>query len=331
MIKINPSLEIPLDVLLQLTHLDLWANDLETGAVVRKATKLFGQLGYHEDELAETVDGLFSLVHPDDKIRVQQALDAHLAGQTEFYECEFRFKHKSGAWVWFANNGKILHSPKIQSKKLLVGVIYDVNERRLYEEELRQLNDELNAKKEQLEALNSTLHRMAMFDALTHLPNRRLLIDRVEQAIAASKRSQLFGAVLFIDSDNFKAINDAHGHQAGDMLLRGIARRLVGAVREHDTVARLSGDEFVVILNDLGPAAPEASERATAVVEKIMASLNEPYPMPFGEYTNSCSVGIALFDGHSHNFDEICSRADSAMYASKQAGKNSYRLANPQE
>ncbi len=329
MIKINSSLEIPLDVLLQLTHLDIWANDLETGAVVRKATKLFAQLGYREDELAETVDGLISLVHPDDKSRVQRALEDHLNGKTEYYECEFRFKHKSGAWVWFANNGKILRSPKIESQKLLVGVIYDVNERRLHEEALRQLNDELSAKQAQLEQLNRTLHHMAMYDPLTHLPNRRLLIDRVEQAIAASKRSQQFGAVLFIDSDNFKAINDVHGHQAGDLLLQAIAQRLVATVREHDTVARLSGDEFVVILNDLSASETEARERAVSVVDKIMDALNEPYPMPFGSYSNSCSIGIALFNGDSHNFDELCSKADAAMYACKQAGSNAYRLASP--
>lgn len=327
MIRINTRLELPLEVLLQLTHLDLWANDLETNEVVRKATKLFTQLGYREDELVDTVDGLFSLVHPDDKLHVQNTLNAHLEGKTEFYECEFRFKHKSGAWVWFANNGKILNSPGIKSKKLLVGVVYDVNERRLHEEELRRLNAELSAQKALLEKLNATLHHMAMVDALTHLPNRRLLIDRVEQAIAASKRSRQWGAVLFIDSDNFKAMNDAHGHQAGDVLLQSIARRLVGAVRERDTVARLSGDEFVVMLDDLGTSADDAKARVVTVVEKIMASLNEPYAMPFGTYSNSCSVGVTLFDGQSKSFDEICTRADSAMYESKRAGRNAYEFA----
>ena len=330
MIKINSRLELPLEVLLQLTHLDLWANDLETNEVVRKATKLFTQLGYREDELVDTVDGLFSLVHPDDKLHVQNTLNAHLEGKTEFYECEFRFKHKSGDWVWFANNGKILNSPGIKSKKLLVGVVYDVNERRLHEEELRRLNAELSAQKALLEKLNTTLHHMAMVDALTHLPNRRLLIDRVEQAIAASKRSRQWGAVLFIDSDNFKAMNDAHGHQAGDVLLQSIAQRLVGAVRERDTVARLSGDEFVVMLDDLGTSAAEAKARVVTVVEKIMASLNEPYIMPFGAYSNSCSVGVTLFDGQSKSFDEICTQADAAMYESKRAGRNAYEFAQAQ-
>ena len=326
MIKINPGLELPLEVLLQLTHLDLWADDLETGEVVRKATKLFTQLGYSEDELVDTVDGLFSLVHPDDKAYVQNTLNAHIEGKTKFYECEFRFKHKSGAWVWFSNNGKILDSLGIQSKKLLVGVVYDVNERRLHEEELRHLNAELGAQKELLEKLNTTLHHMAMFDSLTNLPNRRLLIDRVERAISASKRSQQLGAVLFIDSDNFKAMNDSHGHRSGDLLLQSIAKRLVGAVREHDTVARLSGDEFVVMLDDLSSSVAEAKERVITVVEKIMGSLNEPYQMPFGTYSNSCSVGVTLFDGQSRSFDEICTQADSAMYESKRAGRNSYRL-----
>lgn len=326
MIRINPSFELPMDVLLQLTHLDVWANDLETGAVVRKATKLFTQLGYREDELVDTVDGLFSLVHPDDKARIHDALNAHIEGRTEFYECEFRFRHKSGAWVWFANNGKILHSPDIQSKKLLVGVMYNVNERRSQEDELRALNAELGHQKKLLEELNTALHRMAMFDALTNLPNRRLLIDRVERAISASKRSHQFGAVLFIDSDNFKAMNDTHGHQAGDLLLQSIATRLVGAVREHDTVARLSGDEFVVLIENLGTTATEAKEKVLTVVEKIMVSLSAPYALPFGPYTNTCSVGVALVDGNSQSYDEICTQADAAMYESKRAGRNAYRL-----
>jgi diguanylate cyclase (GGDEF)-like protein/PAS domain S-box-containing protein len=326
MINIHPGLELPLEVLLQLTHLDVWANDLETGEVVRKATKLFTQLGYAENELEDTVEGLISLVHPDDKAQVQNTLKAHIEGKTQFYECEFRFRHKSGAWVWFANNGKILNSPNVKSKKLLVGVVYDVNERRLQEDELRHLNAELSKQKNLLEELNATLRHMAMFDSLTNLPNRRLLIDRVERAITASKRSQQTGAVLFIDSDNFKAMNDSHGHQAGDLLLQSIAARLVGAVREHDTVARLSGDEFVIMLDDLSSSVPEATQQVITVVEKIMGSLNAPYPMPFGTYSNSCSVGIALFDGHSKSFDEICTQADSAMYESKRAGRNSYRL-----
>jgi diguanylate cyclase (GGDEF)-like protein len=97
-------------------------------------------------------------------------------------------------------------------------------------------------------------------------------------------------------------------------------------VREHDTVARLSGDEFVVMIDDLRASVPEATAQVITVVEKIMASLNAPYHMPFGTYSNSCSVGITLFDGQSKNFDEICTQADSAMYESKRAGRNAYRL-----
>lgn len=324
--KASTNLELPLEVILQLTHLDLWANDLETGEVVRKATKLFAELGYRQDELAETVDGLFSLVHPDDKERVHNTLNEHLEGKTEFYECEFRFRHKSGDWIWFANNGKILNSPAIPSKKLLVGVMYNVNERRLHLEELRRLNAELSAQKALLETLNANLHHIAMFDALTNLPNRRLLIDRVEQAIVTLRRSQQFGAFLFIDSDHFKAVNDAHGHQAGDLLLQLIAKRLTGAVREIDTVARLSGDEFVIMLGELGNSTESATKKALAVVEKVMGSLNEPYDMPFGQFTNSCSVGFTLFDGRSKGFDEICMQADAAMYQSKKSGRNSHRM-----
>ena len=326
MTKINAHFELPLDVLLELTHLDVWANDLETGAVVRAATKLFAQLGYAEHELVDTVDGLFSLVHPDDREKIQKALNAHLTGETQFYECEFRFRHKSGDWVWFANNGKLLKSSQIQSQKLLVGVVYDVNERRLQEDALRRLNAELAQQKQLLESFNAALHQMAMVDSLTNLPNRRMLIDRVERAISSCKRSQQYAAVLFIDSDNFKAVNDAHGHLTGDLRVQAIAKRLVGAVRVQDTVARLSGDEFVVMVEDLGASLTEAQEKACTVAVKIMAALSEPYGLPFGLYSNTCSVGVALIDRHSKSYDEICTQADSAMYDSKRAGRNAFRL-----
>lgn len=329
MIEIHTGLTLPLEVLLELTQIDLWANDLETGAVVRKARKVFNQLGYSEEELVDTVGGLFGLVHPDDRHRVQHTLDEHIAGKTQFYECEFRFKHKSGEWVWFANYGKILSTPVVPYNKLLLGVIYDVNERRLQEDALRRLNSELEAQKIQLESLNASLHHMAMFDGLTQLPNRRLLIDRVEHSIVSAKRSGQWGALLFIDSDHFKAVNDAHGHQAGDLLLQSIAQRLTSAVREIDTVARLSGDEFVVLLQDLSTSREESQEKAMTVVEKIRNLLGEPYVMPFGLYSNSCSIGVALFDGQSKSFDEICTQADSAMYESKKAGRNSFSLYQP--
>jgi diguanylate cyclase (GGDEF)-like protein len=151
----------------------------------------------------------------------------------------------------------------------------------------------------------------------------------VEHAIVSAKRSGQWGALLFIDSDHFKAVNDTHGHQAGDLLLQSIAQRLTTAVREVDTVARLSGDEFVVLLQDLSTSLVESQDKALTVLEDIRSLLNKPYVMPFGLYSNSCSIGVALFDGQSKGFDEICTQADRAMYESKKAGRNSYSLYQP--
>ena len=180
------------------------------------------------------------------------------------------------------------------------------------------------------------VRQLAFQDSLTALPNRRLLIDRLEQGMSASKRHESFGAVLFVDLDNFKPLNDGHGHEAGDLLLVEVARRLRGCVREIDTVARFGGDEFVIILSLLAPGRDESETQATAIAEKIRQSLAQPYALtitapgrPALNLTHSCtaSIGVALFFGRDASQDEILKRADAAMYKAKQAGRNCVRIA----
>jgi len=172
---------------------------------------------------------------------------------------------------------------------------------------------------------------------LTGLPNRRLLIDRMTQAMSASRRSGRYGALMFLDLDNFKPLNDAHGHIAGDLLLAEVANRLKDCVREVDTVARVGGDEFVVILTELD--ADEAISRAQAlkVAEKIRASLSKPYFVKLGDaesssmtVTHHCSasVGVTLFADQKTNQDDLMKRADKAMYQAKVAGRNRVRFYN---
>lgn len=178
--------------------------------------------------------------------------------------------------------------------------------------------------------------QMAFHDLLTNLPNRRLLDDRLHQALAASKRTGRFGAVMFLDLDNFKPLNDTHGHAVGDLLLVEVARRLKACVRDLDTVGRFGGDEFVVILSDLAPQADASAILAQAVAEKIRASLSAPYRLRLHsggtfdgelEYQCTTSIGIALFAAHEASQDEILKRSDAAMYAAKQAGRNQVRFA----
>lgn len=178
-------------------------------------------------------------------------------------------------------------------------------------------------------AAEERIHNLAFYDALSGLPNRRLLIDRLQQALVGCSRSQRYGALMFIDLDNFKNINDLHGHQAGDQLLCIVAERLSREVRSSDTVARLGGDEFVVMLEDLDINPEYAAAQAEHVSEKILSSLKHPYRL--GELTlhSSASIGVVLFDENDSDAEELMKRADMSMYEAKQAGRDALRFFDP--
>jgi diguanylate cyclase (GGDEF)-like protein len=163
---------------------------------------------------------------------------------------------------------------------------------------------------------------LAFFDQLTGVPNRTLLLDRLKQSVAGGSRSGSCGALLFIDLDHFKTLNDTLGHAMGDLLLQQVAQRLAYCVREGDTVARLSGDEFVVILEGLGADEIDAAASAKIVAEKILDALSQPYPLGDVAYRSTASVGITLFSVDPITPDELMMQADLAMYRSKAAGRN---------
>lgn len=198
-----------------------------------------------------------------------------------------------------------------------VGTMTDITQRKLAEEEI---------------------HALAFYDPLTGLPNRRLMMDRLRQALSASARHHKHGALMMLDLDNFKLLNDSRGHDVGDQLLVNVAQRLQSAVRESDTVTRLGGDEFLVILEDLD-ATGFAAMQAETVGMKILSSLHEPYQLQLreesqhvGSYTHHCSasIGISLFSGQQHSIDELLKRADTAMYQAKAAGRNTLRFFDPE-
>jgi len=175
-------------------------------------------------------------------------------------------------------------------------------------------------------AAQDEVSHLAYFDSITDLPNRRLLTDRLNQAITASARSGHTGALLFIDLDNFKNLNDSAGREKGDRLLKLAARRIVGCVRESDTVARFGGDEFVVMLQNLSQNAGEATAQARMVGEKILVALDHSYGFGSHRYHSTCSIGAALFSGDLEPPEELLKQADLAMYQAKQAGRNAIRF-----
>jgi len=178
-------------------------------------------------------------------------------------------------------------------------------------------------------ASEQEIRNLALFDFLTQLPNRRCLMDRLQHALAASARTGQCGALLFIDLDNFKDLNDTLGHNVGDMLLQQAARRFVGCVRESDTVARLGGDEFVIMLENLSDDAELAAEQARAIGSKLLARQSEPYTM--GPHQHSCtsSVGITVFRGEQESVEDLLKQTDLAMYQAKAAGRNTMCFFDP--
>jgi diguanylate cyclase (GGDEF)-like protein/PAS domain S-box-containing protein len=190
-----------------------------------------------------------------------------------------------------------------------VGTLTDITARKAAEDEIRHL---------------------AFYDPLTLLPNRRLLLDRLHQALAISARSKRLGALLFLDLDNFKTLNDTLGHDKGDLLLQQIAQRLATCVREGDTVARLGGDEFVVMLEDLSPVSADAAAQTEIVGEKILGALAQPYALAGHEYHSTSSMGVTLFNGQLETVEDLLKRADLAMYQAKTAGRNTLRFFDPQ-
>ena len=178
-------------------------------------------------------------------------------------------------------------------------------------------------------AAEERIHNLAFYDPLTGLPNRRLLLDRLHQAMAASRRSNQLGALMFIDLDNFKNINDLHGHQTGDQVLRVAAERLHAEVRASDTVARLGGDEFVVMLENLGDDPLRAAAQAEHIGMKLLNSLDRSYRLNELGLYSSASIGVVLFGGEACSSDELMKRADMSMYEAKISGKNALRFFDP--
>ncbi len=170
---------------------------------------------------------------------------------------------------------------------------------------------------------------MALYDSLTGLPNRRLLMERLHQAVLSRARANKYGALLFIDLDNFKTLNDTQGHDVGDRLLTQVSERLKSCVREEDTVARLGGDEFIVMLDELGEEREQAAILAEVVGEKILSRLNQPYALAESDYQSGASIGITLFHSHEFTVEELLKRADMAMYQAKSAGRNNLHFFDP--
>lgn len=238
-------------------------------------------------------------IHPDDRDAVMAQIADAIAARTP-YLVEYRVECADGSQRWVTERGRAIYDIRGRPR-WIDGVVLDVHDRKRAELKIREL---------------------AFHDALTGLPNRRLLLDRLEHRLAVGERSTHWGALLFLDLDRFKEVNDRLGHEMGDLLLVEVARRLRAILREGDTVARLGGDEFVVLLDEIGEDRDEALLHTATIAEKIVEELGHPHRLGDHAVTCTSSVGVALFHGPEASPERVLRRADAAMYRAKSAGKN---------
>ncbi len=248
-----------------------------------------------------------SHVHADDIDDVQRARDEAIGGGME-YSCEYRMRNNNGDYLWVEEIGSVVDDSS-GAHAALRGILLDITQRK---------------------AAESEIQRLAFYDPLTGLPNRRLLLDRLHKLVDASPHSVEHGAIVFIDLDNFKTLNDDLGHETGDLLLKEVAQRLLVAVRKSDLVARLGGDEFVVLLKSGRETLDVFTRNVEMVAEKVLAMLDRPYKLDAHEHHSSASIGIYVFDTGSDSVSEMLKRADLAMYQSKAAGRNGIRFFEPE-
>lgn len=287
-------------------ELGVWAQTLapEESARFELDSRARAILDLHPQDLHNSTSWT-QWVHSDDLPNAQQEMRRHLNHQTLFFEAEFRARHRDGRWLWLSSRGKVVQSSAAGEPLRLVGTLMDITARKVTEEAIRQ---------------------MAFQDPLTGLPNRRLLVDRLQQALLTSARHKRCGALLFLDLDKFKHLNDTLGHEVGDQLLQQVAQRILKNVRAIDTVARIGGDEFVVLIADLSDSLEDAKLQATKVGQKILASLNEPYDLGPYHRSSTPSIGATLFNGAEKSPAVILRQADMAMYEAKAKGRNRLRF-----
>jgi diguanylate cyclase (GGDEF)-like protein/PAS domain S-box-containing protein len=238
------------------------------------------------------------IVHPEDRDRYLAAVNSAWE-QAGTCSNEYRVIRQDGRVAWLSSHGKTLADPSGQVYRM-IGVSQDITERKRQEEEARFL---------------------AYHDTLTGLPNRRLLDDRLRQAVFLAQRRDTRVAVMVVDLDHFKQVNDELGHRAGDAVLREASHRIAGCVRKADTLARHGGDEFVVVIPDL-----HQDGDSQVVAEKILRALEPPFVVDGREFGIGASIGISLFPTDAPDGDGALRNADVAMYRAKQLGRNNYRF-----
>ena len=280
----------------------MWDWHIQNG-VEYFSDRLLEMYGLDAQDLRNQPSELDDRTHPEDLDQMQHDREAHFSGRTSTYMNEHRVRCKDGSWKWVLSRGLVLSRDEQGKPIRMIGTHTDITERKNSEALIRQ---------------------QAYFDTLTGLPNRRMFRDRLEHEIKRSKRDEQQLAILFIDLDHFKEVNDTLGHDIGDLLLVEAARRIQASVRESDTVARMGGDEFTIILNEL----PNSSH-LEGILQKILGALEQVFKLGSEQVFVSASIGITLYPTDATGIEELFKNADQALYVAKGAGRNRFSFFTP--
>ncbi|MFM0186747.1 EAL domain-containing protein [Paraburkholderia nemoris] len=285
-------------------NLEIWWGPDGTPRWINPSVEYY--TGYTVAECMAMSDFARTLIHPEDIPRVAPEFKKGLQG-SRGDDLEFRCVRKDGSLLWLS----VSWVPISNQRGDFIGFRTsgrDITERKKSEEKIREL---------------------AFYDTLTRLPNRALLLDRLRQSMVASRQNKVCAALMFIDLDHFKTLNDTLGHDKGDLLLRQVAYRLSSSVNEGDTVARVGGDEFVVVLGNLSLDLADATMETVAVGERILAVLGNAYELNGVQFRSTASIGVTVFNGEQTSTDELFKQADLAMYKSKERGRNAMCFFDP--
>ena len=259
--------------------------------------------GYEEGEIQSNPHALDGRTHPDDLAQMERDRRQHMEGRTPSYRNEHRIQCKDGSWKWVLSRGAIINRDPDGKPLRMIGTHTDITEQK-------------NAE--------SLIRHQALYDALTGLPNRRMLRDRLEQEIKRARRDGLNLAILFIDLDHFKEVNDTLGHDSGDQLLVEAARRIQACLRETDTVARMGGDEFTVILTEV-----EDIDRIQPILQKLLHALDTVFQLGTEQVFVTASIGVTVCPMDGNEIEDLLKNADQALYVAKGEGRNRFSFFTP--
>jgi len=262
-------------------------------------------IGHEPEEIDNQVDEWVNRVHPDDLAEAEAQVERHLKGELPFYESEHRLRCKNGEYLWVLDRGKVIERDTQGKAVRMIGTHTDISERKRNEARIQFL---------------------AYHDSLTELPNRAYLQEQLQWRLTQMHRDGEQSALLFLDLDRFKIVNDSLGHSLGDEMLREVARRLRRCLRENDILARLGGDEFVVLMGNSKKDIKQVARSARIVADKIKATFAEPFLIGDHQVNSGTSIGIVLFPADGSSVQEILQHADAAMYEAKRNGRNTYHF-----